>query len=287
MCRFILYRGEPITLSSLITEPSNSLIHQSFHSHEREEPLNGDGFGVAWYAPEMSDEPALFSSVRPAWNNSNLRHLARVTRSTCVLAHIRAATPGLPVTLLNCHPFLWGTFAFMHNGHVGGFRALRRRLLERLSDEAFSLIDGSTDSEHVFALFVDHYRGLDVFDPAERMAAALASAIAEVEELRREAGAEQDSQLNLAVSDGRAAVASRFSSSGPATAPSLYVHSGSRFVSLDDTYCMLDPAAGRGAVIIASERLSGDPHWQRVPANHLVVVRDDLTVELRGLDEVA
>ena len=171
MCRFILYRGEPITLSSLVTEPANSLIHQSFHSHEREEPLNGDGFGIAWYVPEMSDEPALFSSVRPAWNNHNLRHLARVTRSPCILAHIRAATPGLPVTLLNCHPFLWGPFAFMHNGHVGGFRALRRRLLERLSDEAFSLIGGSTDSEHVFALFVDHYRGLDVFDPAERMAA--------------------------------------------------------------------------------------------------------------------
>ncbi len=284
MCRFVLYRGSEITLSSLITEPSNSLIHQSFHSHERAEPLNGDGFGVAWYAPEMSDEPALFSAVTPAWNNANLRHLARVTQSPCVLAHIRAATPGLPVTLLNCHPFLWGPFAFMHNGHVGGFRALRRRLLERLSDEAFSLIGGSTDSEHVFALFVDHYRRLDHQDPAERLAQALTGAIHEVEELRRDAGVKEASHLNLAVSDGRAAVASRFSSGEPGTAPSLYTHSGSRFVSMNDSYCMLDPASGQGAVIISSERLSGDPNWQRVKPNHLVVVREDLTVELRALE---
>jgi predicted glutamine amidotransferase len=284
MCRFILYRGSEITLSSLITEPSNSLIHQSFHSHEREEPLNGDGFGVAWYVPEMSDQPALFSAVTPAWNNTNLRYLARVTKSPCVLAHIRAATPGLPVTRLNCHPFLWGPFAFMHNGHVGGFQTLRRRLLERLSDEAFSLIGGSTDSETVFALFVDHYRRLDHEDPAEKLALALAGAIDEVEELRREAGVEQDSQLNFAVSDGRAAVVSRFSSGAPGTAPSLYVHKGSRFVCLEDSYCMVDPDFGHGAVIVASERLSGDPYWHRVKSNHLVVVREDLDVELRPLE---
>ncbi len=57
MCRFALYLGSPIHVSSLITDPANSIIHQSFHSHEREEPLNGDGFGLAWYVPELTDEP--------------------------------------------------------------------------------------------------------------------------------------------------------------------------------------------------------------------------------------
>ncbi|MFQ5353611.1 MAG: class II glutamine amidotransferase, partial [Thermodesulfobacteriota bacterium] len=60
MCRFVLYLGEDVALNSLITEPENSIIHQSFHSHERAEPLNGDGFGVAWYAPEVGEEPAVF-----------------------------------------------------------------------------------------------------------------------------------------------------------------------------------------------------------------------------------
>ena len=46
MCRFVMYLGPEITMSSLVTEPSHSLIHQSMKSRERPEPLNGDGFGV-------------------------------------------------------------------------------------------------------------------------------------------------------------------------------------------------------------------------------------------------
>ena len=120
MCRFALYLGSPILVSSLITEPSNSIIHQSFHSHERKEPLNGDGFGLAWYVPELTDEPSLFKDVSPAWNNANLLQLARVTRTPCLLAHVRAASPGLSVSRLNCHPFARGPFAFMHNGTAAG-----------------------------------------------------------------------------------------------------------------------------------------------------------------------
>jgi ergothioneine biosynthesis protein EgtC len=284
MCRFVLYRGADITLSSLVTEPANSLIHQSFQSREREEPLNGDGFGIAWYVPEMTDEPAMFRSLRPAWNNDNLRHLARVTRSPCILAHVRAATPGMPVTVVNCHPFSWGPFAFMHNGHVGGYRRIRRRLLGRLSDESFELIEGSTDSEHVFALFVERYQDSETEDPAERIADAVAATILEVEEMRENAGIEDDSELNLAVSDGRSAVVSRYKSDFPKRAPSLYFHTGTRYECDGDLCGMVDSDGGRGAVIISSERLSEDPGWDRVPSGHMVVVREDTTVDVRPIE---
>ena len=48
MCRFLAYRGTPIKLDKLLYRPKNSLINQSFRAREREEPLNGDGFGVGW-----------------------------------------------------------------------------------------------------------------------------------------------------------------------------------------------------------------------------------------------
>ncbi len=283
MCRFVLHLGSEITLSSLVTEPSNSLIHQSFDNQERSEPLNGDGFGIAWYVPQIGEEPALFRSVSPAWSDHNLGHLARVTRSRCILAHVRAATPGLPVHQLNCHPFSWGRYAFMHNGTVGGFLQIRRRILERLSDEAFQLIAGSTDSEHVFALFVDHHRRLEGQDPLERMAQALAAAIAEVEEIRREAGVDEPSLLNLAVADGRRAVVSRFASGDPELANSLYVHSGQRYVCEDRQCKMIDAGKGRGTVIVSSERLSEDDGWQRVKVNDLVTISEDLEVNFRPL----
>ncbi len=284
MCRFVLYRGSEISVSSLVTVPSNSLIHQSFDNQERAEPLNGDGFGIAWYAPEISEEPALFRAVSPAWNNQNLRHLARVTRSRTILAHVRAATPGLPVTELNCHPFSWGPFAFMHNGHIGGFQQIRRSLLERLSDDAFGLIGGSTDSEVLFALFVDRYGELGEHGRLKRVAQALIAAIRDVENLRREAGVRQTSEINVALSDGAVAVATRFASDDSETAPSLYVHLGRRWQCQGRRCRMIDPEFGRGAVIISSERLSSDPGWDRVPTNQLVVVEEDLTVGLLPLE---
>ena len=90
MCRLIAYAGHSLCVAELVTRPVHSLVNQSYHSTERSEPLNGDGFGVAWYHPELSERPALFREVTPAWNNENLRELARVLYSPCILAHIRA-----------------------------------------------------------------------------------------------------------------------------------------------------------------------------------------------------
>ena len=151
----MLYLGPETRLSSLIIEPTHSLIRQSTHSREREEPLNGDGFGIGWYAPDHTTEPAVFRSITPAWNNRNLQNLARVVASDCVLAHVRAATQSSGVNEANCHPFRWRHYLCMHNGDVGDFRLVRRKLLASVCDEAFGNVYGSTDSEHFFALFID------------------------------------------------------------------------------------------------------------------------------------
>ena len=71
MCRLIAYKGTPIVMDDLLYKPKNSLINQSIHASEIEEPLNGDGFGVGWYAQEINYEPITYVSVNPAWNNRN------------------------------------------------------------------------------------------------------------------------------------------------------------------------------------------------------------------------
>lgn len=290
MCRFVLYLGPPIGLTSLLTEPANSIIHQSFHSHEREEPLNGDGFGVAWYAPELSAEPGVFRSISPAWSNRNLANLARMTRSACVLAHVRAASPGLPVTETNTHPFAWGPFAFMHNGEVGGFHAVKRRLLAGLSDEAFDLIGGSTDSEYLFALFSDRLRervagGAGAGDlgtaGVDDLAAALEAAVGDLLALTRPLG--EPSTLNVAIADGRRAVAMRFTDGAPEESPSLYLHTGKRYVCEDGLCRMIEPERDHHAVLVCSEPLSADPGWSRVPVNHQVLIDHDRAVEVRPM----
>ena len=231
----------------------------------------------------MSEEPAVFKDIMPAWNNLNLINLARVTRSSCILAHVRAATPGLPVIQLNCHPFSHGPFSFMHNGKIGGFQKIRRELTKRLSDEAYSVITGSTDSEHIFALFLDHYNRISSDRPrVEEMAEALTATIKEVEEIVLTAGVKLPSFMNLAVTDGSSAVVSRHVSGTEAKANSLYVHAGTSFVCTDGHYRMVEPDKG-SAVLVASEPLSDDSDWTKVEPNSLVLVDRNLKVHMRPL----
>lgn len=292
MCRFVIYLGQPITLDLLTTQPEHSIIRQSFKARLREEPLNGDGFGIAWYVPDVSREPALFRSIQPAWNNVNLLHLARVSRSPVILAHVRATT-GFAVSEPNCHPFNAGKFAFMHNGSVAEFRALKRELIDELSDDAFLWIHGTTDSEHLFALFRDHIAKHSQMGPMEAMAAAMQDVINDVERLTTAVGATRRSLLNMAVSDGERAVVSRYATLGSA-APSLWLRTGSAYVCHNGTCQMLNgwpvpdecvgPHASSGptqTVIVASEPLTVEPGWQEVPQQHLVLIDADRRVELR------
>jgi len=284
MCRFALYLGAEIPVSSLITEPANSIIHQSFHSHARSEPLNADGFGIAWYPDTTLENPALFKSTTPAWSNRNLREIARVTRTRCLLAHVRAATAGLPVIELNCHPFASGRLTFMHNGDLGGFQRLRRRLLASLSDEAFASIAGSTDSEHIFAMLLDRLQELDDDDdPTERLAHALEATIRSVEALRQQTAPERPALLNLVACDGERAVVSRYASDG-VPANSLYFNTGHTYMCDRGLCHMRHEDAAPSAAIVASEPLDEDERWTRVQPGHMVLVTPDLQVSTRPIE---
>ncbi|EGC28667.1 hypothetical protein DICPUDRAFT_85249 [Dictyostelium purpureum] len=156
MCRFIFYLGAPIKLSTIVSQPSHSLLVQSLHSNQSGVALNADGFGISWYVPEITPIPGVFKDITPAWSNINLRQLSRVTKSGCIMAHVRAASAGAIVNT-NCHPFTFKNFSFMHNGTISYFSKLKREIYNLISDSAFELIKGTTDSEVLFALFISNY----------------------------------------------------------------------------------------------------------------------------------
>jgi predicted glutamine amidotransferase len=276
------YLGHPILLSQIITEPRHSIIHQSYHAEERTVPLNGDGFGVAWYVPHVSERPALFKDVAPAWNSQNLLEIARVSSSHCVLAHVRAASPGNPVQQLNCHPFAHGRLSFMHNGGLAGFDAYRRRLLEGLSDTAFRAIRGSTDTEHAFAVFIDYQvRGVRTSVVAD-LADAMQDTLDHLEDLRISAGVAEPSYYNFVVSDGTCLVATRHGSPGGGDPASLYYTTG-RDMHLENGHYQLDSDLDHNVVLVASERLNADPSWQPVPPGHMLLATHPGRVTLRPI----
>ena len=156
---------------------------------------------------------------------------------------------------------------------------MKRRLRESLSNESYLWIHGTTDSEHLFALFRDLVKRLGDGGSVQVMADALAATIAEVKRLTRAIGATRRSLLNLAVTDGQRAVVSRYASDG-SDGPSLYVRTGTKYVCHEGV-CRMVGNGDRATVIVASEPLTEEPGWKEVPRNHLVLIDSDHRVDMR------
>jgi glutamine amidotransferase len=284
MCRFLIYSGREIVLADLLTRPIHSLIRQSFDSRERSEPLNGDGFGVGWYAPQVEERPCLFTSITPAWSNQNLYHLAEKISTPCVFAHVRAASPGMLVTEANCHPFQFGRYLWMHNGGIAHFPRIKRRLRESLRDELYNWIQGTTDSEHAFAVFLNHLPDLYGESSTDQLSDAMVETIRQLDAWTEEAGITEPSYYNFAVTNGQDVIATRYVNNDTNDPASLYITSGAKFECREGICRMLPAGQQEHAVIIASEPLTNaKENWLKIPKNHLVI----LTPELKMIQPLA
>ena len=224
MCRFLAYHGEPILLETLVTAPCHSLIHQSLHASEGKTETNGDGFGVGWYGERPT--PGLYREVRPAWSDENLRSIAEQVRSRTFFAHVRAATgTGTAISRANCHPFSHGRFLFMHNGQVGGWQQVRRRVEAMIPDALYAARTGTTDSEAIFLAAMG--RGLE-HDPV----GAMQDTLGEIKAVMRSSEIAEALRFTATLTDGETLWAFRWACD--ARPPSLYYkqdQAGLRLVS--------------------------------------------------------
>jgi glutamine amidotransferase len=186
----------------VVLQPKYSLLDQSLHARLGATTTNGDGFGIGWYG--TGEQPGLFRSVHPAWNDRNLRELAVHVSSRLFFAHIRAST-GTAVQETNCHPFRYGSWLFMHNGLVREFPRVKRDLLLEAEPSLIPAIEGSTDSELLFYLALTFGLQQEPIGALERMAGL-------VEAVGEKHGIEYPLQIAVAVSDGTRIVVARYSS---------------------------------------------------------------------------
>lgn len=172
MCRLLAYAGPPRAMADLVTEPCHSLVHQSQGALEAKFPVNGDGFGLAWYGHAAA--PGVYRDTNPAWSDENLASLCRVVQSGLFIAHVRAATDGATARE-NCHPFAHDHVCFAHNGQIGNYPQVRRSLENNLPDDLFHHRKGSTDSELLFLLLMHHGLTTNAQRAVDRVTALLAA----------------------------------------------------------------------------------------------------------------
>ncbi len=287
MCRFIAYLGKPIIVDELLLKPANSLVHQSYSAGEMSQVLNGDGFGLGWYAHNISERPGLFRSITPAWNNNNLLYNASLIQTDCLFAHIRSASEG-NISEDNTHPFHYDQYLMMHNGDIPQFQRIKRRLLSLLDDDVFLWIKGQTDSEHVFALLMQHIkemRGSESQLTEDQIKSCFQKTFGVVQQLKEEAGiGEGVSTFNMMATDGYRIFGTRFSSDPEKLTRTLYYATGSSFQCEEGVSSMIQDKSGVRAVLIVSEKLNENTEdWIPIPQNHFIAVDGDLQVRLSPL----
>ncbi|KAI7781549.1 glutamine amidotransferase [Diaporthe eres] len=300
MCRFLVYKGsDEILLSKLILEPCHSILRQSFDSRLRLDTRRGannaDGFGIGYYtSPKLGAEPCIFTSTTPAWNDPNLQRIASKTASNLIFAHVRATTEG-STSPDNCHPFEHGSLMWMHNGGLGGWKHIKRRLAERLADKWYLGVRGGTDSEWAFALFLDTLERMGV-DPSSSpkkgfgpmvLRKAMLKTIAQIndlidqipESILHSENIDTRSLLNFCVSDGHSIICTRYINSSTDEAASLYYSSGTQWETRqhddNENYQMKRRDKGADVVLVSSEPLTFErENWINVPTNSILTIHD-------------
>jgi glutamine amidotransferase len=235
MCRFLGYTGTAVTLQSLLLDPPQSLLAQSYAPRRQAVGrFNGDGWGVAWCDPRRA-EPARYRTTLPMWSDASFTSIAGVIDAPTVVAAVRNASVGMPVSQTNSHPFTDGTWLFTHNGVVDGFTgSLGVSLRRELSVGRAAEVTGSTDSEVLFAMVLDR------MDAGAGPAEALADVVRAV--LERTTG-----RLNLLLARQGELHASR-------SGDSLWVREGET------------------GSVIASEPYDEEPGWTEVAEGAMVSV---------------
>ena len=262
MCRLLAYFGSPIEPEKLIYQPEHSLYIQSYNPKETvTTTVNADGVGIGWYDLQKDTEPFIYKNILPIWSDTNLPYLSRYIKTDNFLSYIRSATPGQAANLSNCQPFCDRNYLFTHNGFIENFRqTLYQPIRTCISSDIYQKIEGTTDSEHIFALFL-HYLASTEGNLEAALQNTLDTLINLVQPYKIKVLA------NIIVSDGLQLVACRFAIN--AVAPSLYW--------LND----IDKS-----LIIASEPLfSGN--WNSFKENSLLCSKKTDNVVKNGISNVA
>lgn len=261
MCRFVAYLGQEILLSDILISPSNSIIKQSLHAKETHTPTNGDGFGIGWYTPSINQEPALFTSLYPAWNDNNLHHLSKKIISPAFFAHVRAASMG-GVTHYNCHPFIFRNWMFMHNGGIHHFLAIKRHLRHLLDDDIYHWVKGQTDSEHFFGLILQLAKKHSIHN-ATTLTEIILEAFNIITNLTKKYAKEGPSYYNLCLTDGKQIIATRYCTHPHKQQDSLHY------------------AITKQYALVSSEKLThSESDWKTVPPNHILTINQSLCFQI-------
>lgn len=301
MCRALMYLGKEILVDDLLYKTDSSLVKQAYQPRYMEEFNNLAGFGLIAWHDDREQSPFIYKTTSLPFFDRNLKSLVTKLHANCLVAHVRGA-PYSEQSIIdsrNIHPFKFADteLVMAHNGDLFEFKKMRFALMKRMDPALVANIEGTTDSECVYALIMSQLAQVEGEIGIDQVVQAVLKVIAIIREVRMECGIDQASPLNLFISNGQFLVATRFvfdfghftrkHNVDDLAYQSLWFTIGKEYGCADGEYRMLDSDV-YSSIIVASEPLTSDvTTWLEVPEYSLLtaeLVRG--RVRIRVLDIV-
>lgn len=289
MCRVLAYLGRPVSLECLLFSTDSSLARQAYSPRMMSTFMNLAGFGMAAWdaASRRPEEPLIYRVTAVPVFDRNLRSLAEKVAPTCLVAHVRGVTHAADevISEQNLHPFRYSgsTVTLAHNGHLREFARMRNDLLEFIKPEFARRIEGTTDSEWLYALLLSLLDDPSHAPSVEELVDATVRVLSIVRRVREHHKIFTSSPANLFISTGRSLVATRFSFDygwypdddllleTDLPYVSLWYTVGGAFVERDGEWMMSNGDHGAQSLIVASEPLTRDVStWIEAPEYSLL-----------------
>jgi len=272
LCRLYGFlSSEPTRVDCALICSQRALVrHRSRHSRNLQ---RANGWGVALF---RDDAPA--AQRRVISNPDDFRFDPKVaaTPTHAAIAHVRTGTIGKGERK-NTHPFTFQNWAFAHTGTIENFHTLRRELMGELNPEYRRAIQGATDSEHAFFLFLSYLKrsagstGLDA--PIHRVRDSFSKTIDMLNEMTGRSGSRIRSHLVVLATNRQVLLAYR--QGGP-----LYFVERNRAAVCavcGESHAVAGSGGSYRAVVVATEPLTGE-EWVEVPEEEMLFVDPDLAV---------
>ncbi|NES19319.1 MAG: class II glutamine amidotransferase [Symploca sp. SIO3E6] len=256
--------------------------------------LNLAGFGMAAWEPKSHNPevPFIYKTVSVPFFDRNLKVLSQKLQPTCLVAHVRGviSDPSAKINIQNVHPFQYKGFklAMAHNGDLADMDKMKFDLLESIKPEIARNIEGTTDSEWIYALLMSQMEDPTKDLELDEILPALESTLKIIKQVRKKQGIAVASWVNLFICDGNDLVATRFTFDFGCYADkidefglgladmSLWYTLGQDYGWHNDEWKLVGSAKNANSVIVASEPLSKDiTNWTEVPEYSVLYVKSE------------
>ncbi len=272
MCRLYGFlASQPTRVECALVRSQQALVREQGTGGRNRTPVTGWGAAVF-----RSDEAVVYR--RPLGNQESFSFdsEAAATPTHAFVAHVRAGSSGR-ADRRNTQPFEFQGWVFAHSGTIENFLTLRRELMGELNPEFRRAIQGSTDSEHAFFLFLSYLKrsagsiGGDA--PIHRIHDSFLKTVAMLNEMTGRSGSKIRSRLLLLATNRRVMLACR---------------QGGKLFRLErdraavcavcgESHTVMTAGAPYRCVAFATEPISGED-WTEVPEDRVVLVDPDLAL---------